>query len=122
MQQAAAQAYARTAQATVHPRELEASLLTKAAVRLQALVDEGNRDAAAWQAAVHYNRQLWIVFATSVTSAENPLPDEIKQNIANLSVFIFRQGAQAEAERSTAALRPIIDINREIASGLRGQP
>lgn len=89
---------------------------------MQALIDDGVRDPASWQSALHYNRQLWVVFATSATTAENPLPEEIKQNIANLSVFIFRQGVKAEAERTPTSLQPIIDINREIAAGLRGQP
>ncbi|MCB1490692.1 MAG: flagellar biosynthesis regulator FlaF [Rhodobiaceae bacterium] len=121
MQQAATQAYARTAQATVHPRELEASLLTKAAMRLQALLDAGTTDPSEWRSAIHYNRQLWVIFATSVTSVDNPLPETIKRNVANLSVFIFRKGLEAERKRTAAALKPIIDINREIAAGLRGQ-
>ena len=118
--QQAAQAYAQTAQATVHPRELEAALLTKAANRLQTLIDTGALDAEVWREALYYNRQLWVVFATSVTRPENPLPDAIKQNIANLSVFIFRQSMEAQAEQSHQALRSIITINREVAAGLRG--
>ena len=121
MQQAAAQAYAKTAQQTVHPRELEAIALTKAASRLQAAVELEDMSREDWVATLRYNRQLWILFATSVTRPDNPLPDEVKANIANLAIFIFKQSLVAERDRTEASVRPLISINRNIAAGLRGQ-
>lgn len=114
-------AYAQTAQKTVHPRELEASLLIKCAARLQKLIDDAVTDRHVWQDAIQYNRQLWVVFATAVTREDSPLPDNVKQNIANLAVFIFRQSLSASSKRDAASIRPIIDINQNIAAGLRGQ-
>ncbi len=88
---------------------------------MQSLIDTNTNDAEAWREAIYYNRQLWVVFATSVTRPENPLPDMIKQNIANLSIFIFRQGMEAQAGLDRQALRSIIRINRDVAAGLRGE-
>ena len=119
--QQAAMAYAQTAQKTVHPRELEASLLVKCAAKLQKLIDDQETNRHAWHDAIQYNRQLWVVFATAATREDSPLPDMIKQNIANLAIFIFRQSLSASSKRDEASIRPIININRNIAAGLRGQ-
>jgi len=120
MQQAAANAYAKVAQQTVEPRELEASLLVKAALRLQSLIDAQSKDRAAWHEAIVYNRQLWVVLSSAVTRPDSPLPSDIQQNIANLALFVFRQGLRAEARRDFDMLKGLIGINRDIAAGLRG--
>lgn len=120
MQHAAAHAYAQTAQKTVSPRELEATVLMKAASRMQELIDDDQANSDTWEDIVRYNRKLWTVFATSVTRPENPLPDAVKQNIANLAVFVFKQSMTAEADRCVSSVRSLISINCEIAAGLRG--
>ena len=47
-----------------------------------------------------------------------PLPDEIRQNILSLSVFIDKHTVSALAEPSDRKLRVLVDINRNIAAGL----
>lgn len=119
----AAKAYNDTAQATLGPRELEASLLIKAAAKLQSAKDadvvEGEKRSPALDEALHYNRKLWTIFASSVTSPESPLPKPVRENIASLAVFIFNRTIQAESDPAPAKLTALIDINREIAAGLR---
>jgi flagellar protein FlaF len=99
------------------PRSFEAELLTKAAGRLQRAKD-------AWQEGYCYNRQIWTVFASSAAEKEHPLPHEIKQNIANLALFIFKRTAEIEAQREPRPqlFDPLISINRDIAAGLAGRP
>ena len=87
--QRAAQAYGAVAKQTANPRELEADLLLTAAARLQAIHDGWDAKFPELDAALVYNRKLWSIFVTSATSTENPLPAGIRQNVANLGLFVF---------------------------------
>ena len=119
MQHQAAHAYAQTAKITVSPRKLEADLLMKSATRLQAVKDGWPGTQSDLRGALTYNRRLWTIFATSATAEENPLPQSIKQNIANLGLSIFKQTLALESEPAPEKLTALIGINREIAAGLR---
>ena len=87
--QHALQAYSNAARNTVDPREREASLLLKAASQLQNIKDSWSEEREPLHRALHYNRKLWSVFVSSVGRPENPLPREVKNNIASLGLFIF---------------------------------
>jgi flagellar protein FlaF len=115
------QAYAKTAQATGSPRELEAQLLLRAAAKLQAIKDAGFGADGDAVSAIRYNRRLWLVFANSIGKPENPLPSEIKLNLANLANFIIHHSMRLESDGTHAQERVgvLININREIAAGLR---
>jgi flagellar protein FlaF len=117
----AAQAYTKTAQKTGHPRELEAQLLMRAAAKLQAVKDGAANASDEVVSAIRYNRRLWLVFASSIGKPENPLPREIKQNVANLANFIINHSMKLESDSKCAPERVgvLININREIAAGLR---
>jgi flagellar protein FlaF len=121
MQQQAASAYARVAQATQSPRELEASILMKAATRLQAVRDDWAGRRGDLDEALTYNRKLWTILVTSVTDADNPLPQAVKNNIATLAVFVFNRTLTIMSEPAPDKLAALVTINREIAAGLRGQ-
>ncbi|MBX3496457.1 MAG: flagellar biosynthesis regulator FlaF [Parvibaculum sp.] len=116
------EAYANASRiATTDPREFEASILTRAAGQLQRIRDNWTAESnATLRDALLYNRRIWTVFAASAAELEHPLPREIKQNIANLAVFIFKRTAEIEANREPEPqlLDTLIMINREIAAGL----
>lgn len=117
------QVYAKNAQATGSPRELEAQLLLRAAAKLQAIKDGRPAEQDGLLSAIRYNRRLWLVFASSIGKSENPLPREIKQNVANLANFIINHSMKLESDqsRATDGVGVLININREIAAGLRAQ-
>jgi flagellar biosynthesis activator protein FlaF len=119
--QNAANAYQKIAIQTASPRELEADLLLKAASRLQAVKDGWDGSKPQLDSALLYNRKLWTIFMTSVTSRENPLPTEIRQNVANLGLFVMKQTMSALANPRPEQLNSLININRELASGLLGR-
>jgi flagellar biosynthesis activator protein FlaF len=121
MQHAAAQAYGKVARQTSSPREMEANLLLKAAARLQAASDAWGADRDQTNEALLYNRKLWSVFVTSVTRPENPLPELVRQNIANLGMFVMNQTISLMSEPKREKLTSLISINREIAAGLLGR-
>ena len=117
-----AQAYGKTAKVVANPREHEANLLTKAAQQLSAVKDPFEPRSDKFRDALIYNRKLWTVFAGSVTGDDNPLPDQIKQNIANLGIFILKHTVSVQASPSPEKLDVLISINREIAAGLYQRP
>ena len=117
----AADAYRSVAKEIASPRDLEASLLLKAAARLQAVSDSWERDHSGLIDALSYNRKLWTIFLGSVTSPDSQLPIPIRQNITNLGVFIMNHTLSVTASPRREALASLININRELAAGLRGQ-
>ena len=118
----AAQAYGSIARKIASPRELEADLLLKAASRLQSVHDGWNATETQLSDALLYNRKLWSIFLTSVTEPDCPLPPEVRQNIANLGLFIMNQTMQVMNQPGPERLRSLININRsEIAAGLLGR-
>ena len=120
--QQAANAYARVAKATQSPRELEASVLMRAATHLQAVRDDWAGRRGELDEALTYNRKLWTVLVTSATDAENPLPLPIKNNIANLAIFVFERTITVMTEPAPEKLAALVTINRELAAGLRARP
>jgi flagellar biosynthesis activator protein FlaF len=114
----AAHAYGKVAKDTAQPRELEATLLLRAAARLQAIHDAWDGKAGELDDALVYNRKLWSIFLASVTRADNPLPAEIRQNIANLGAFVLNHTLTLSTDRRPERLGSLISINRELATGL----
>lgn len=112
---------ARTAQSAASPRELEASLLVKAAARLQTVADDWSGRERELDDALSYNRKLWTLLVSAVIAEDNPLPVEIKRNILGLANFIFNHTFRIAANPKPESLAVLIGINRDIAAGLRGR-
>src|SRR3954464_11718295 len=86
----AAQAYARTSTTTASPREIEAQALLKAARQLQEVQTNWTGPDKAMHNALLFNRRLWSIFMSAVETNDNPQPMEIRQNIANIGVFVMK--------------------------------
>ena len=119
MQQQATQAYQAVAKRTGNPRDLEANLLSKSALNLQRIRENWDLADAELAAALKFNRKLWNVFLNSATREENPLPAPIRQNIANLGLFVLNHTIKLEVRPEPSRLDVLININREVAAGLR---
>src|SRR5690606_574616 len=105
---------------TASPRELEAALLLRAAARLQAIRDGWDEQQSQLGAALNFNRRLWSIFLASVTRPDNPLPPAIRQNVANLGLFVCNHTLSVLLDPRPENLRILINVNREVAAGLRG--
>ena len=116
-----ANAYAAVAQTGLSGRELEASVLIKAAARLQAVMDGWDERQKELDEALTYNRRVWTVLASAVTDPSNPLPDPVKRDLAGLAAFIFKRTVDVLVEPRPDKLTSLISINRNIAAGLREQ-
>ena len=117
----AAQTYEAVGMQTASPRKLEASLLLKSASRLQAVHDSWDHSRSELDDALYFNRRLWSLLIAAVTSAENPLPHPIRQNVANLGLFVLNHTITLMADPKPEKLGSLININREIAAGLLGR-
>jgi flagellar biosynthesis activator protein FlaF len=117
----AAQAYARTSQTTSSPREIEAQALLKAARQLQDVQTNWAGPGKALDTALLFNRRLWSIFMSAAQTDENPQPLEVRQNIANIGVFVMKQTVEMQINPDPAKLKSLIDINCNLAAGLSGR-
>lgn len=122
MQQQGALAYQQIAQKTANPRDLEANLLARSASSLQRVRDNWTDSQDELAKTLMHNRKLWSILVQAVMREENPLPGPIKQNIANLGLFVMKQTLAALSRPEPGKLDSLITINREIAAGLRSSP
>jgi flagellar protein FlaF len=79
-----------------------------------------NPDENIFEEALLYNQAIWTVIQSEMTE-EHPLPVEIKANMISLSLFIDKQTSKAIGSRDPLLLDSLININRNIATGLMHQ-
>jgi flagellar protein FlaF len=120
--QTAVSAYQSVDKETMTGRETEARVLTNGALKLldcQKNWDQPDRNKKLDEA-LKYNQRIWSIFQTEVSKPDNPLPQNIKLNILNLSRFIDQRIFDTMAFPDPQKLNIIIRINQDIAAGLRG--
>ena len=71
--------------------------------------------------ALLYNRRLWSIFMSAAETNDNPQPMQIRQNIANIGIFVLKQTVEMQMDPDPAKLQSLIDINRNLAAGLSGR-
>src|SRR3954451_22497115 len=111
MSSAAAQAYARVANTTSSPRDIEAQALLMAANKLQAIISNADAPYAQISDALMFNRKLWSIFLSEAQRNENPQPLDVRQNIANIAVFVLSQTAALQLSPQRDHFKPLIEIN-----------
>jgi flagellar protein FlaF len=120
----ALKAYENVDRTTMSGRETEARVLTKAALKLKSCQDSWHTE---WREeklddALKYTQRVWSIFQAELSNKENPLPLQIKLNLLRLASFIDKRIFETMACPSPEKLTVIIDINRNIAAGLRNAP
>lgn len=114
-------AYVNTAKMSMSDREVEASALTKAALLLQSCQqnwDAPDREQKLSEA-LEFNQKLWSIFQASLMAADHPMPPALRQDILRLGVFIDKRIFDIMAFPDRAKLSAIIEINQNLAAGLR---
>jgi len=117
-------AYESVAKSTMNGREVEAAVLTKAARKLkecQTSWDADDRETQLNQA-LRFNQRIWSILQAELSKKQNPLPDKIKIDLLRLSAFIDKRIFEIMAYPSPEKLTVIININNNIAAGLRMKP
>ena len=104
-----------------NPREIEAQALLKAARQLQDVVENWSGPGSQLNSAIMFNRKLWSIFMSDAINDENPLAVEIRQNIANIGIFVMKQTVEIQTNPAPEKLKSLIDINCNLAAGLSGR-
>ena len=114
-------AYQQQQKRNLSPREVEAMAFTKAALLLEdAKKLTGNIEE--YSKALRFNHLLWTIIQADLTEPDNELPPEIKANVMSLSIFVDKQTTKALRSSNGADLDVLININRNLAAGLRTAP
>lgn len=124
MYPAALKAYDSVNKSTMNGRDVEAEVLTKAALKLKDCQEhwaEGGRGGQL-EAALKYNQRIWTIFQAELGKPENSLPNALKYDLLRLSAFIDKRTMETLAYPSPEKLTILIHINHNIAAGLRSRP
>lgn len=117
-------AYENVGKATQSGREIEAAVLTKAAVKLRECQD--NWDApdrnSKLEEALKFNQRIWSIFQSELSREDHELPKKLRLDILRLAAFIDRRIFETMAFPSPEKLKIVIDINNNLAAGLRNSP
>lgn len=110
-------AYGSAAAAPVRtPRSSEFDALARISHRLRRALMAGRSDYPALVAALHENRRIWTLFATSVAQNDNGLPPELRARIFYLAEFTdFMTKKVMRGEDDGVVL---IEINAAVLRGL----
>ncbi|MCE5264216.1 MAG: flagellar biosynthesis regulator FlaF [Deltaproteobacteria bacterium] len=118
------EAYRTSQNSALSGREIEAAALTRCANLLsdcQKNWDDPSRDNNLSEA-LRINQRVWSIFQSELISEDNPLPKKLKEDILTLSVFVDRRIIQVMAYPAPERLQILIDINLNLAAGLRSKP
>ena len=117
-------AYENVSKYTQPGREIEAAVLTKAALKLKKCQDDWNapdRDNRLDEA-LKYNQRIWSIFQSELSREDHELPKKLRLDILRLAAFIDRRIFETMAFPAPEKLDIVIDINNNLAAGLRGSP
>ncbi len=106
--------YQATQVATEDARQTEYRLfaqVTRAMLDAQEAGDRGQLVRA-----IHWNRRLWLTLQADCASDDNRLPEKIRAGIISLAIWVDRHSRQALNQKGE--LEPLIEVNRNIMSGL----
>lgn len=124
MYQNPANAYTTMQKETLSGRELEASVLTRAGLMLKQVQENWSapdRDEKLLEA-IKFNQKVWSFFQAELSDPENPLPKNLREDILNLSLFVDKRLFEVLAAPDKEKLNIVIDIDFNIAAGLRTKP
>jgi flagellar protein FlaF len=117
-------AYESVAKATLSGREIEAAVLTKAALKLKNCQDNWEAPDREYrlEEALKYNLRIWSIFQSELSREDHELPNKLRLDILRLAAFIDRRIFETMAFPSPEKLKIVIDINNNLAAGLRSSP
>lgn len=118
------EAYRNVQKTTMSGREIEAAVLTKAALMFKECMDRWNEPdiTARLDEAIKFNQLVWSVFQGELARPDNPLPKKLREDILSLSLFIDKRMFDVMAYPAPEKLNVLININLNLAAGLRGSP
>ena len=115
--------YRNMQKATLSGRELEAEVLSKAAFKLNFCQNNWNdpKREELLEEALKYNQKIWTLFQAELAKLDNPLPKKLREDLLSLSAFVDKRIFELMSFPTPEKLTAIININLNIAAGLRGK-
>ena len=98
--------------------ELESRALINTASKLNYIREHWEEGKSGLDEALDKNRKLWTIIASAMKEDDCPQPEEVRQNILNHSIFIFKRTLDILSDPKPESLRVLIDINMNLAKGL----
>ncbi len=98
--------------------EVEAGALVRTAARMNEAKKNYNNDKNAFYEALTRNRKLWTILVSEINEPNNGMSHELRQNLANLAYFIFKQTIRLLAGNDINGVDVLIEINMNVAKGL----
>jgi len=116
--------YETVSKSTLSGRQVEAAVLTKAALKLKHCQEnwEAEDRIAKLDEALKFNQLVWSIFQAELVRPDNPLPKKLREDILSLSAFIDKRIFETMAYPAPEKLTVIININLNLAAGLNGSP
>ena len=117
-------AYESVGKNTMSGRDIEIEVLTKAARKLKACQDnwDGPDRNDKLNEALKFNQLIWSIFQGELQKVEHPLPKDLRRDILRLSAFVDKRILETMANPTPEKLNIVININNNIAAGLREMP
>lgn len=118
-----AQTYDQIDRQTMSGRDVEIAVLMQAAKRLEECEQNWEKVVRNGKllAALKYNQNVWSIFQAELEKEENPLPNKLRLDLLMLIRFLDRRILEVMHLPAPEKLKIVIDINRNIAAGIREQ-
>ncbi len=102
-------------------RQIEISILEMAAGKLRTCIGESGE--ISWSAsldeALRFNQKVWDVFTADWSNPECSLDKTLRENLMSMGVFVKKRTFVAMAQPSRTSIKTLIDLNDNLAEGLR---
>jgi flagellar protein FlaF len=110
--------------ATMSGREIEAGVLTKGAQKLKECQDnwEATDRNEKLEEALKFNQRIWSIFQSELSREDHALPKKLRIDILRLGAFIDKRIFETMANPTPEKLTIVININNNLAAGLRSSP
>lgn len=116
-QKSALQAYQRTQNSAMSPLQTEVMAFNRAAAQLKR-ASENVSDFGDYVEALRFNQRLWTAVQASLVDDPDRVPEPVRTNMLNLSLFIDKHTLEALTAPDANKLTPLIEINLAMAGGL----
>ena len=85
--------------------------------------DQKSRDnLRLYSEAIRHNQRLWTIWQVALCDPMNPLPENLKTTLLNLSRYVDKVSFEAVGKYRPDLIESLITINRSIAAGLSKEP
>lgn len=102
-------------------RQIEVSIMEMATSKLRGQLSEDGD--LAWSReldeALKFNQKMWDIFSADWMSEESKLPQELRQNLLSIGIFVKKKTFTTMASPDRASLELLIQLNENILEGLK---